>query len=255
MISPLRIAAEKAVQLKENIQEKIARMKGENTLRVPILMYHHIGIPPANEKRPQLYVEPVLFEKEMKYIADNGYTTITLDDLTEALTERKDLPQKSIILTFDDGNLDFYSTAFPILKQYNLKAIIFVITGKIGQSKYLSLNQLRLMKNSSIISIGSHTVNHHKLTMLPSQSVYEELSASKKFLENKLSTQNIYLAHPFGFYNSRIIKEATQAGYKAAVSTDYGYLHMRKNLYKLKRIRLGENLNLSDFQRRVSVYC
>ncbi len=249
----LRVIAEKAVRASENIQEKIAGLRGIYTLRVPILMYHHINSIVAKNDKPKLYVDERLFEKEMKYLADNGYSTITLDDLTGALINKKSLPKKSIILTFDDGNLDFYRKAFPVLKKYKLKAAIFVVTNWINKPNCLTEDMLRNMLKSSLIYIGSHTVNHPDLTKLPTTKVTYELLESKKHLQNILDIKVKSFAYPFGKCSKDIISTLMKLGYSNALTTEYGGLHEADKKYQLKRIRLSNKILLPEFRRRITI--
>lgn len=252
MIASLRITAEIIIRFTEIIQEKIARYKGIYTLRVPILMYHHIGSTEDNKKK--LYVDVKLFEKEMRYLSDNGYTTITLDDLTNALISRKILPSRSIILTFDDGYLDFYTKAFPVLKKYKLKATVFVITSCIDKPGYLSTPMIKELLDSSLITVGSHTVSHPNLKNLPLTQVEYELRESKAFLEKQFGIKVTSFAFPFGSYNNTVTSVVQKAGYRNAVSVKYGWLHFENNVYELKRIRIGNKLTLKDFKRKIMIY-
>ncbi|MCL4338140.1 polysaccharide deacetylase family protein [Patescibacteria group bacterium] len=253
MYKSFRTITEKGIIVKENIEEKIASIKGEYTLRVPILMYHHIGIPPANEIRPQLYVHPDLFRQEMEYLAKNKYKTITLENLTSALMHHKKLPNKSIVLTFDDGYIDFYTIVFPILKKNYIKSTLFISTDNINKPNYLSLHQLQSLLKSKIVTIGSHTVSHLDLTRLNENRLVFELIKSKTWFLNKLKVQISSIAYPIGKYNKKIIFETQKSGYTNAVITNYGYLHNEKGAYNLKRIRIGNNIILSDFIRRISI--
>lgn len=252
MYPSLRIAVEKMVGLSESIQERIAHLRNAPVLKVPILVYHHIDSMIDRSNNVKLYVHNRLFADEMKYLADNGYTTITLDDLKVYFTEGKKVLTKSVILTFDDGYHDFYTKAFPIIEKYHLKATIFIATAWLDRPNYLSLDQLQKLLKSSFITIGSHTINHPDLTKLSHKEVDDELKTSKKYLEEKLGIKITSFAYPFGSYNKRMLIKVKEAGYENAVTTKYGRFHMRKDLFALKRIRLGPNLSLSDFIRRVN---
>lgn len=247
----LRRIAEKTLKLKENITQKITRVGDLHSIRLPILMYHHIDIAVNRQDNLKLYVDPQLFEKEMEYLAENGYVTVTLDDLTNTLRKEKPLPGRSVILTFDDGYEDFYTKAFPILKKYKLKATVFVITGMIGKLDYLNIEMLKKMTKSRLISIGSHTTTHPDLTKLESQKLISELTESKKFLENKLQICVNSFAYPYGKYNLLVSNEVAKAGYNQATTVYFSYLHQSNSIFTLSRIRLGHQLTLSDFRRRI----
>ncbi|MEL7598058.1 MAG: polysaccharide deacetylase family protein, partial [Clostridiaceae bacterium] len=112
---------------------------------VPVLMYHSIGYEKDNPVR--LPVENL--EKQMKYLKDNNYTTLSLDELYDYFENNKPIPEKSIVLTFDDGYLDNYTKLYPVLKKYGLKGTIFVITKAIDKEKdYLLSSQLKELDKS-----------------------------------------------------------------------------------------------------------
>ncbi len=253
MCLPFRIIAEKSVTLKENLEERIAKIKGEYTLRVPILMYHHIGNPPVNEKSHQLYVHPDLFRREMEYLAENKYKSTSLDELADALKNKKKLPKKSIVITFDDGYDDFNNNAYPILKKYNLKSTIFISTNLVNKPCYLTLSSIKSLLTSKIVTIGSHTITHPNLTRINSNRLFYELTGSKRWIEKKLKTKITSFAYPFGGYNKNIIQEVYNTGYRSALTTEYGYLHHVNGLFSLKRIRLGNKILMTEFIRRVTI--
>ncbi len=101
-----------------------AQLVNKTAAQVPILMYHHIAVPPdpRDIRASRLAVPPVQLEEQLAYFQRAGYTTISLDDLAAALRDRAALPDKPVILTFDDGYVDFYTNAYPLLERYNAKA-------------------------------------------------------------------------------------------------------------------------------------
>src|SRR5207253_7977146 len=130
-----------------------------------ILMYHYVRVNPRASDRlgADLSVTPAHFAAQMKWLAANGFHTVTLDDLTAAIVEGEPLPSRPVILTFDDGYEDFYTAAYPILEEYRFKATSFVITGKVGWGGYLTWDQMRKMQASGLVQFESHTVNHVQL--------------------------------------------------------------------------------------------
>lgn len=222
-------------------------------VRVPILTYHYIGENPnPNDKaRYALSVTPTNFEAQMKYLSDNGYHTISLDTLAASLLSGSFLPLKPVILTFDDGYIDFYLNAYPILSKYGLSATEFVITGRVGTSGYLSWGQIDEMKRSGRIIFGSHSVNHVALASLAYDKLIFELTESKKELESRLGYPVNFLAYPYGSFNNTVIGATQKAGYVGAVSTVAGVYQSKGNLYYLSRIREGNSL--SDFIARLNM--
>jgi peptidoglycan/xylan/chitin deacetylase (PgdA/CDA1 family) len=217
--------------------------------RVPILMYHYISQNPrwpADPIRTRLSVPPRQFAAQLAYLQRAGYTTITLDDLVAALRGESSLPKQPVILTFDDGYEDFYTNAYPLLQQYKAQATIYIITEKIDTAGYLSLEQLRELAASPLITIGAHTRTHPMLTALqPSQS-WEELEGSKSDLENVLGISVHHLAYPSGNYNALILQQVREIGFVTAVTTQEGLLQREDRLYTLRRVRVNGGANLAD---------
>ncbi len=219
------------------------------TLQVPILMYHYIGNNPnpADKARYALSVTPDKFGEQMKYIKENGYQTISLDTLYSYLSLKKPLPSKMIILTFDDGYIDFYYNAFPILQQYGFSATEFIITGFVGKSAYLTWDQIRKMESSHLIDFEAHTIDHPFLPTLPAASVEKELKESKQTLEKELGVPVNFLAYPYGATNHFVEQEVHQAGFMGAVGTWYGKTQALSIIYDMPRIRVSNSFDMQTF--------
>ena len=249
----LRIIAGQAINYKENFEAKLATLKDIRIVRIPILMYHHIGTLEEENDNSKLIVTPMQFELQMRYLKYENYHSLTLDDLYDALIRKVPLPVKSIIITFDDGYYDFLTNAFPILKQYDKKSTIFISSSNSGKTNFLSWKNIAGLSRSSLISIGSHGHNHLDLTKINDNQLKTEIGKSKDIIERLIKKRINSFAYPFGRYNKRIIIEIQKANYKIAVSTAYGQLQTANNLYSLRRIRIGNKLDLSDFKRRISI--
>ena len=147
----------------------------EDDVKVLVLNYHMV-----NSMYISLSIEPEDFDWQMKYLVEHGYHTISPDDLYDFLAGQGTLPDRPVLITFDDGYVDNYTNAYPILKKYNLKATIFVVTGFLSKRKgYLTWDQLREMEQNGI-AIESHTVTHAPLPDLPDERIREELVESKR---------------------------------------------------------------------------
>ena len=218
------------------------------TINVPILNYHYIQIPPSQKDNliVNLSVTPENFRTQMLYLVNNKIQTLTMQDLLDALQSKKTL-SKSVILTFDDGYQDFYTNAYPILKEYDLKATVFMITSKIGQPGYLTSAQIQELDQSGLVTIGSHTVNHFSLKNQTKQKESYELEQSKLVLEKKVGHKVVFFAYPNGIFDQQSEQLVEQIGYKAAVSTVDGATHSYANRFILTRKRIGGRANLDDF--------
>lgn len=215
--------------------------------RIPILMYHYIGDNPNPEDktRNSLTVPLKNFEEQMQYLTQNGFTTLSLDTLADIATKKVATPPKPVVLTFDDGYIDFYVNAFPILKKYGLRAVVFVPTGLVGQSYYLSWDQLREISNSGLVSFEAHTVTHRYLTGLSSDEVFVELKNSKEILESKTGQKVNFVSYPFGASNKLICRIAQEVGFVGGVGTWSG---IATNLnMNMPRLRMGSYVTLNFF--------
>jgi peptidoglycan/xylan/chitin deacetylase (PgdA/CDA1 family) len=158
------------------------------------------------------------------------------------------VPEKSLVITFDDGWADNYTNVFPILKAYGLTATIFVVTGFVGQPNYMDWNQLREMSEAGI-SIQSHTVNHKPLAQLSKAEVEYELGTSKKTIEDALGKIVKFLSLPHGVFNDQVLKIVQDAGYQAVCTSEPGYSHEYKNLPVMKRINIPDQFQLDTFKK------
>ena len=180
---------------------------------IPILMYHEVWAEMTQESQirhtnPAYIVARQTFEEQMQYLHDNEFRTLTLDEYLEGSRHND---RKRVIITFDDGWHNNYSQAFPTLKTLGLKATIFVATDFIGQKDYMDWAQLKEMQDAGI-SVQSHTASHGALTEKSELEIKEELSLSKKNIEDRLGTPVQYLSAPHGMVDQAVIDAAMNIG-------------------------------------------
>lgn len=217
--------------------------------KVPILIYHSIdefqGI-----GAKELYVTPKNFEKQMIYLRDHGFTLLTFEQWREI-----DKVNKPIFITFDDGyknNLNAFAT-FQKLKSERFKpaGTIFVISDFIGRSNRLTKSDIKMMADSDLISIQSHTATHPDLTKIKS---YEyELKESKDKIQQISGKPVIALAYPYGKYNDKVIAE-TKKYYNFGLTTipeEYAEKGTKDELYLLPRIYIKYSTTIDDFSKIV----
>lgn len=216
-------------------------------VKVLVLNYHKI-----DNTHHSLAVAPADFESQIKYLSDHGYNSISPDELYEGLAGTRELPEKPVLITFDDGYKDNYTNAFPILKKYGFKATIFAVTSFLGKyPHYFTWDQAREMEKSDI-SIQSHTVDHKSMTDLTDEQLRDELVESKKKAEEELGHSVDYVAYPTGTYNLHIAEMAKEAGYKAAFTIKYGNVDESSNIYALERVPVFHTVNTNrDFLERL----
>lgn len=199
--------------------------------KIPILLYHRVGYTSGH-----LTVSPERFVNDLQLLRGQGYKTITLETLQSFLLNRNtDLPEKPILITFDDGYLDNYEYAYPILKQYGMVASFFIITSMLWDKERLSPEHIREMAVGGM-SFGSHTVSHRQLGKLTSDEMQEELNCSRATLESILGSSVQTIAYPRGSYSSETIKEAKGTGYLAGFTTNPGTCSLRSTIFELNRI-------------------
>lgn len=222
-----------------------------NQLRLPILMYHYVGNNPNPKdlQRNVLSISPDKFEEQMKFLHDNGYNTTTLDTLYAALKKQTVLPPKSVILSFDDGYMDFFYNAYPVLLRYNLKATEFIPTGLIGGSYYLTWDQISQMHNSGLVFFGAHSIHHYNLTVLSSQALEYELKESKVKLEQVLGVPVNFMAYPYGITNDYVIQKVKAAGFLGSTGTWASITQSEGTIYDMPRFRISGSISFQQFQQ------
>lgn len=211
---------------------------------VPVLMYHSIDFEKGNELR----VPKEKFREQMKFLKDNGYTTLSLDELYEFFQNNKPIPSKSVVITFDDGYVDNYLNAYPVLKEFGFKATIFVITSTIDNNKAcLNSDQLKEMQKNGI-DIESHTVNHEELNKISYTKQIDTLKSSKYAIENLLNKKVYYIAYPVGLWNNDTIEALKQAGYRMAFTTKNSWSNKENGMSTLNRVRISASYEITTFK-------
>jgi len=210
---------------------------------VPVLYYHSVRESADNE----VTIAPEMLKTQLKYIKDEGYVTLTLRELKEYLLNNSPIPNKSIVLTFDDGYMDNYHSAFPILKDFNMVATIFCITSNLDGTYYLSKDAITEMSNYGI-DIQSHTVNHPHLDKMNYDEQLTELKQSKKTLESIIGKKVDSIAYPFGAFNDDSINAAKAAGYTLGFTTKRGLSDRDDNPLELDRIYISSKYDMNTFK-------
>jgi peptidoglycan/xylan/chitin deacetylase (PgdA/CDA1 family) len=197
---------------------------------IPVLLYHRIGSEPDD-----LTVGTKRFEEDLEYLSREGYSPLTLSQIKQHLSgPSSTLPDKPVVITFDDGYLDNYVNAFPLLEKYSMKASFYIISGMIGQPNRMTASQIREMSALGM-GFGSHTVSHRQLAELSPQEARTELTASKNTLEQILSKAVDFIAYPCGSYTPETLKLARETGYTGGFSVRPGFA-MFNNCLAIRRI-------------------
>lgn len=211
-------------------------------ITAPILLYHHI----AEYKNPnRYYVPPATFAEQMRWLYENGYTAITLTQLTDVIRRGGDLPARPVVITFDDGDADVYQNAFPIMRQYGFVGVFYLVANRMNGQDVVPNDALREMVAAGW-EMGSHSNSHVDLTedhdLLP-----VEVFGSKKALEDALGVAIQSFAYPFGAIDPSVANAVANAGYTSAVGLGISTRHGMNSLYYLSRMEVRAEYDLAEF--------
>ena len=219
---------------------------------IPILKYHRVNDVDQNEAT--LTVEQ--FEAQMKFLVDEGYSVISPAELLDAWEGKGSLPQKPVVITFDDGHVDAYKNVFPILQKYNLKATFFVVTDNINlYPDCLTWQQAKEMQDSGLVEIESRTLSNKDLTKIRSRDkLWDQIYGSKQAIEWYLKKPANFIAYPYGMYDLDTEDMSKEVGYRASFIDSYGLAHKEdEDSFVMERIPVfGANSHtLLRFQLRL----
>lgn len=226
-----------------------------HTDRLPILMYHSVC--PLNTSQPRRWqLTPEAFESQLHYLKNNGFHTVTLEDWRQAITTQIPLPGKAILLTFDDGYLDFYIHALPLLKRYGFSATVFIIAEKVGQKferrdlmDWHHLKQLLL----DGIEFGSHSAKHPSLLSLSHADIVREGLRARTVLEQKLGIPIQAFCYPFGDSNPIIRHLIGACGYELGLSLGLRRSGLNEDLLNLSRIEIEGTDSIKNFVSKLKL--
>ncbi len=222
--------------------------KSSEIVAPPFIVYHKIDDPTPDVRIRGAYTSPRRFAKQMAYLKRRGFAFYTASELIEHYNQHGEFPANGIAVTFDDGWKDNYTNAFPVLREFDIKATIFLVPSCIGQvsAKVVAdgeaarahLSQAEIYEMSKHgIEFGSHTVNHKLLHQIAPHEAEYEIRESKAQLENLLQQPCKSLAYPAGFFTEAAQQAVRDAGYIAAFSTIYGATD-NIDLYALNRVEI-----------------
>jgi peptidoglycan/xylan/chitin deacetylase (PgdA/CDA1 family) len=231
-----RLPSLSAVTLTELHPDNVAR-----TAHVPILMYHYVSTPPANADiyRRDLSVPPELFAAQLDRMHAEGYSTITLYDLIAYLQQGRSLPEKPVILTFDDGYRDNYENAFPYLRERQMHATFFIVIDFINRERpeYLTWDMVREMYAGGM-SIEVHGIDHTTLRGRSRADLEFQALRSYETIQDRIGIRPRFLSYPAGEYDSAAIEIFRSANYWAGVTTIQGATQTSEKPFEMERIRI-----------------
>lgn len=224
-------------------------------VRLPILTYHRVRdvLLISDRSDIEFSVSPKNLDEQLKYLADNNYQTISLDELNARFENKSPLPPKSVILTFDDGFRDFYTNAFPLLKKYNLRAVCFYIVGYSNFPGYMDQMMLREIHDSGLVDIQSHTLSHLLLPNLTIEDQKREILESKQILEVILDKKINYFAYPYGSFDQNTVNIVSDSGYTLGFGTTPGLILKTSQRLTLPRISISGFDTIQSFSQKLGL--
>lgn len=234
------------------------------TMNVPVLFYHHVN----NNSGDTVTVTPEVFSSQMTYLHEQGYETLSVTQLIHFIAGDYVPAAKSVLITFDDGWIDNYLYAVPVLKKFNLKSTHFLITGRVENltelysigltpdhasckklinagragEVVLGWDLVKELDKDPLFEFYSHTVNHFRCAYLQVDELFFELSHSKQSIEARLSKPCDYLCWPYGSYSQSALECAAQLGYKGTFSTINGFCSIGSDPFLLNRIEVQDSV-------------
>ncbi|MGE0665649.1 MAG: polysaccharide deacetylase family protein [Sphingomonadales bacterium] len=226
---------------------------------VPILCYHQFGA--GNRARNRMEVSQNNFEQQMAWLKDNGYSVVSLADMHAFLSGSKALPEKSVVITIDDGYRSTYDVAFPILKKYGFPATVYVYSDFVGAGMALTWAQMSEMEASGLIDIQSHSKSHTSMALLPSEQngtgykerVSREVTVPDGVLSSRLGKPIKHFAYPYGDTSPTALSILKERGYDTATTVQRGGNPSFADPLILRRDMVYSDDKLSDFQKYVAV--
>jgi peptidoglycan/xylan/chitin deacetylase (PgdA/CDA1 family) len=221
---------------------------------VPVLMYHRVDrqLSALDPLTVGLTVMTPAFEAQLQRLQAAGYRSTTLAALREALDRRAPLPAHQVVLTFDDGYADHYSTVFPLLQRYGFAATFFVVTSSVGTRDHLTVPQIREMAQAGM-DIESHGVHHVDFSHLSIDDARRELLQSRKTLEGWTERPVTFFAYPAGRYSAGLTRLLDTLGYRGALTTQPGFVTLTSQPFTLERVRITHDDTAISFARKLGL--
>jgi peptidoglycan/xylan/chitin deacetylase (PgdA/CDA1 family) len=234
------------------VDETAEKLEPNEKVFLPILNFHHIGTAPAGVSATTrtYYISPDKFEAIVLDMISAGYKFVFVSEAIDLLEQGIRLPENVASISFDDGNANYYTNAWPVLQKHGVKSSVYIMTG-VGGENYLSDEQIKELFTTELVEFGSHTIYHPKLTKIAPDERMKELEQSKEELDELLNTDVDVIAYPFGLYNDDVKKLASALGYDAGLTFDQDAWQDPQDLMEIKRISVYPNLNVIKFLEKL----
>ena len=207
---------------------------------IPVICYHQNYN--GNSSFEGFNVSPAMLEKQLQILKEEGFETVTLDDFYQAISGNppENLPERPVLITFDDGLTSNLTNVLPLFRKYNFRGVAFIYPTMVNANKKkykysMDWNQVQALARSGHFEIASHTFSHPMLPRLAEKEIQSQLISSKTFIEKKLGVQVKDIAYPFGLYDVRVVKMLKNTGYRMGFTVNLGLNYPGDNPYTLKR--------------------
>ena len=241
----------------------LSRHPADELGSLPILMYHSIS-PEAAPRFARFAMHPQEFASQMAFLVRSGYQTMTVTEAMAAMNRRQPMPERSVVLTFDDGFADFHTTVLPILREHRLRATLYVTTGYVGgparwladcneqNRQMISWSQLHEAAAEGV-EIGAHSHTHPQLDRLDATRLASEIRRPKGLLEDQLGLEVSTFAYPFGYRNRAARKAVAAAGYDSACGVDDLRAQEGGNRFALSRLTVNAGTSVEQLRQLLLV--
>ena len=239
---------EPVITEKVNVTEKVYPFVTETVTRIPILTYHEIGEPPAGagDATVRLHVSESEFRRQLDWIKENGFNTVTMQEVIAHWDDGKPILDNPVVLSFDDGYASMYETVYPLLLERDMVGSFYVIANYRWDDRFLSGKQMKKM-HANGMEIQSHSLSHRPLTTLSRQEMKRELCRSQEFLENLLGHEASIFCYPYGSVNQTVKQQVKACAYSAALGTGHGIASKYDGRFNLNRIYIIYWHSVTDF--------
>ncbi len=216
-------------------------------------VYHRFG----DHRYPSTSITAEGFQKHLKYLKDNEFHVITLGDALHLIRDGREIRDKTVVLTIDDGYASFYTHGMPLLRQYGFVATLFVNSGLVGSKDFMSWTELRQLQSEGI-EIGNHSHSHtHFIDLVPAQQVVrfrEDLNESQQLFREKLGESPKLYSYPYGEYSLSMLSVLREEGIIGAAAQNSGVISKFSNLFTLPRFPVaGKYASLERFKEKAAM--
>ncbi len=240
-------AAHSDTKTTAEIEEMRKSIPKEVPQGVSVLMYHMIGTIEDNGA----VLHPDNFREQMKFLKENNYNPITLDELYEYMEHGEALPINPVCITFDDGYIDNYEIVYPIMLEYGFPWTVFVIGNLTGEPGRMTWEQLEEMRDHGV-TIANHTMSHEPMLYLDVATQRREVEEMQALLKEKLDIDNRFFCYPYGMYDETLQQILRENGIVLAVTMDPGRANVGENVMEVERIWIGNEVDMEHFAERLT---